>query len=101
MARKYKISLDKAIKDLPKDQLNLLLFGDQNITNNLGLDLNDENIPDTYTGSYEGIVSMLKRWFTSSQSTDVLKGWVEQFMQLNTCTACNGARLKKESLWFK
>jgi excinuclease ABC subunit A len=100
-ARKYKISLDKSIKELPKDQLNLLLFGDKNITNNLGLDLNDENIPDTYTGSYEGIVPMLKRWFTSSQSTDVLKGWVEQFMQLNTCEDCHGARLKKESLWFK
>jgi excinuclease ABC subunit A len=67
----------------------------------LELDLNDEAIPDTYTGSYEGIVSMLKRWFTSSQSTDHLKGWVESFMELNTCSACNGAKLRKESLWFK
>jgi excinuclease ABC subunit A len=65
------------------------------------LDLNDEEIPDTYTGSYEGIVPMLKRWFTSSQSTDVLKGWVEHYMELSTCEACGGARLKKESLWFK
>ena len=100
-ARKHKISLDKALKDLPQEQLDLLLFGDKNITNSLGLDLNDEDIPDTYTGSYEGIVSMLKRWFTSSQSTDHLKGWVESFMELNTCSACNGAKLRKESLWFK
>lgn len=100
-ARKHKINLDKSIDSLTKEQLDLLLFGDKNISSSLGLDLNDENIPDTYTGSYEGIVPMLKRWFTSSQSTDVLKGWVEQYMQLNTCTACNGARLKKESLWFK
>jgi len=99
--RKHKISLDKPIKDLSKDQLNLILFGDQQITHSLELDLNDENIPDAYTGSYEGIVSMLKRWFTSTQSTDHLKGWVESFMELNTCTACNGAKLKKESLWFK
>jgi excinuclease ABC subunit A len=100
-ARKHKISLDKALKDLPKEQLDLLLFGDKNITSSLDLDLNDEDIPDTYTGSYEGIVSMLKRWFTSSQSTDHLKGWVESFMELNTCSACNGAKLRKESLWFK
>jgi excinuclease ABC subunit A len=100
-ARKHKISLDKALKDLPQEQLDLLLFGDKNITNSLGLDLNDEAIPDTYTGNYEGIVSMLKRWFTSSQSTDHLKGWVESFMELNICTACNGAKLRKESLWFK
>jgi excinuclease ABC subunit A len=100
-ARKHKISLDKAIKDLPKDQLDLLLFGDKSITSSLDLDLNDEDIPDTYTGSYEGIVSMLKRWFTSSQSTDHLKGWVESFMELNTCSTCNGAKLRKDSLWFK
>jgi len=100
-ARKHKISLDKAIKDLPKDQLDLLLFGDKSMTSSLDLDLNDEAIPDTYTGSYEGIVSMLKRWFTSSQSTDHLKGWVESFMELNTCSTCNGAKLRKDSLWFK
>jgi excinuclease ABC subunit A len=100
-ARKHKISLDKPLKDLSKDQMDLILFGDQQITNSLELDLNDEAIPDTYTGSYEGIVSMLKRWFTSSQSTDHLKGWVESFMELNTCSACNGAKLRKESLWFK
>ena len=100
-AKKYKISLDKPITSLTKEQLDLILFGDKNISNSFDLDLNDESIPDTFTGSYEGIVPMLKRWFTSSQSTEVLKGWVEQFMELNTCTVCNGAKLKKESLWFK
>ena len=100
-ARKHKISLDKPISELPKEQLDLILFGDKDISSTLDLDLNDENIPDTYTGSYEGIVPMLKRWFTSSQSTEVLKAWVEQFMELNICPTCEGARLRKESLWFK
>jgi len=100
-ARKHKISLDKAVKDLSKEQLQLVLFGDNNSAEDFGLDLNDENIPDAYTGSYEGIVPMMKRWFTSSQSTDHLKSWVETYMELNTCNACSGARLKKESLWFK
>ena len=100
-SRKHKISLDKAIKDLSKEQLQLVLFGDHNGVEDLGLDLNDDTIPDAYTGSYEGIVPMMKRWFTSSQSTEHLKSWVETYMELNTCTACGGARLKKESLWFK
>jgi len=43
----------------------------------------------------------MKRWFTSSQSTDHLKAWVEGYMELNTCPTCEGARLRKESLWFK
>jgi excinuclease ABC subunit A len=100
-AKKNKISLDKPVSELTAQQLDLVLFGDGSITNTLELDMNDENIPDVYTGSYEGIIPMLKRWFTSSQSTDMLKGWVEKFMQLAECPACNGARLKKESLWFK
>ena len=100
-ARKYKINLDKPIKDLPKGQLDLLLYGDQEINPALQIDMDDETVPQTYTGSYEGIIPMLKRWFTSSSSTDMLRGFVEKFMVLAPCTTCEGARLKKESLWFK
>ena len=100
-ARKYKIDLGKPINQLSTEQVNLLLFGDKNISNTLEIDLNDENIPETFTGSYEGIINMLKRWFTSSQSNDGLKSWVEKFMELSTCPTCNGTRLRKESLWFK
>ena len=50
---------------------------------------------------YEGIVNMLRRWFSSASTSDALRAWVEKFMQLKTCGACDGKRLKKESLWFK
>jgi excinuclease ABC subunit A len=100
-ARKHKINLDKPIKDLAKGQLDLLLYGDQEINPALQIDMDDETVPQTYTGSYEGIIPMLKRWFTSSSSTDMLRGFVEKFMVLAPCTTCEGARLKKESLWFK
>ena len=65
------------------------------------MDVNDETIPHEYTGSYEGIIPMLKRWFASSTSTEALREWVQQFMTFTNCTTCNGQRLKKESLWFK
>ena len=100
-AKKHKINLDISIKDLPAAQLNLLLYGDGIANPSFDVDINDETIPDTYTGNYEGIIPMLKRWFSSSYSTEALRGWVEKFMQLKTCSACNGKRLKKESLWFK
>ncbi len=100
-SKKNKISLDKPLNQLTTEQINLLLYGDQSISSSLELDMNDENIPNEYTGSYEGIIPMLKRWFTSTQSNEGLKSWVEKFMELSTCTTCNGARLKQESLWFK
>lgn len=100
-ARRYKINLDKPLKDLPKEQLDLLLYGDQQINASLELDLSDESVPLEYTGSYEGIIPMLKRWFASPQSGESLREWVEKFMHLKTCDTCSGSRLRKESLWFK
>jgi excinuclease ABC subunit A len=100
-AKKYKIKLDVPVSKLPKEQLDLLLFGDKNINPSLEVDADDDTVPDAYTGSYEGIIPMLKRWFSSSHSTENLREWVQQFMTLKTCSTCNGARLKKESLWFK
>ncbi len=100
-SKKYKINLAKPIIDLPEDQLKLLLYGDQNINGDLNLDLSDETVPTEYTGAYEGIVPMLKRWFSSPNSNEGLRTWVEKYMQLSDCTTCNGTRLKKESLWFK
>jgi excinuclease ABC subunit A len=100
-AKKHKINLDKPLKDLPEDQLDLLLYGDQQINPALELDLSDETVPLEYTGSYEGIIPMLKRWFAAPQSGEALREWVEKFMQLKKCDTCNGTRLRKESLWFK
>ncbi len=97
-AKKYKINLDKPIKDLPESQLNLLLYGDGNANKSFDVDVNDETIPESYTGTYEGIIPMLKRWFSSSYSTEALRLWVEKYMELKKCETCNGARLKKESL---
>lgn len=100
-AKQHKIKLDKPIKELSKEQLDLLLYGDKNINPSLEVDANDDTVPHEYTGSYEGIIPMLKRWFISSNSTEALREWVQQFMTFTTCATCNGQRLKKESLWFK
>ena len=100
-AKKHGINLGTPLKDLPTKQLDLLLYGDKEINAGLELDLSDETIPMEYTGSYEGIIPMLKRWFAAPQSGESLKDWVEKFMQLKECESCHGARLKKESLWFK
>ncbi|MES2777715.1 MAG: excinuclease ABC subunit UvrA [Bacteroidota bacterium] len=100
-AKKHKISLEKPVKDLPEGQMELLLFGENNAATGLDMDMSDDTIPDQYTGSYEGIIPMLKRWFSSTNSNDGLREWVETYMTLQICPTCEGTRLKKESLWFK
>lgn len=100
-AKKNKIRLDTPINKLTQAQLDILLYGDKDINASLEVDTDDETVPDIYTGSYEGIIPMLKRWFSSTHSTEALREWVQQFMTMKPCVTCNGARLKKESLWFK
>jgi len=99
-AKKYKISLTKTIKDLTQEQMDLLLYGDGGALKTMDLDGADDTIPDYYSGGYEGIIPMLKRWYLSTQSNEGLRDWVERFMEVQACSNCNGNRLKKESLWF-
>ncbi len=102
IAKKNKISLDKPIKDLPAASLNMILYGNADGPGAEALEVDDEIISGTpYEGAFEGIIPMLKRWFAGNGSTEVLREWVEQFMELKKCSSCNGARLKQESLWFK
>lgn len=101
LAKKSKFSLDTPIKDLPKKQLNLVLYGSETEPEEEILDFETVNTGENiYWAEFEGVVTQLKRWFAGS-SSDSIRQWVEQFMELKPCATCNGARLKKESLWFK
>ncbi|MEO8405303.1 MAG: excinuclease ABC subunit UvrA [Chitinophagaceae bacterium] len=97
IAKKNKISLTKPIKDIPKKGLNLLLYGNEE---GIEVEIDFENISFDPQAPYEGIVNMLRRWFNNGHS-EGLREWAEGYMQLKPCDSCGGARLKKESLWFK
>lgn len=100
LAKKNKIPLNIPIKDIPAKQLNILLYGNED-----GVVTYIDDEAETYhehvaQHSYEGIVNMVLRWFNETTS-EAIRDWAEGYMQLNTCPVCEGARLKKESLWFK
>ncbi len=104
IARKNKISLQTSLKQMPKNSLNLLLFGNEEGTES-EIEFNNgqagfENINLDRQSPYEGIVNMLRRWFNNGYSEN-LRDWAESYMELKPCASCNGTRLKKESLWFK
>jgi excinuclease ABC subunit A len=101
LAKKHKFSMDVAVKDMPKKALNLVLYGNETGSEEEHLDFDSIGVDaKMYTEEFEGIVPQLKRWFAAS-SSDSVRQWTEKFMELKTCTTCNGARLKIESLSFK
>lgn len=99
LARRNKFSLDIPINEMPATGLNLILFGTAEGASATSLDFDENDLPGG-TAEYEGLIPMLKRWFGAS-GTDSLREWVEKFMELKTCDACGGSRLRKESLWFR
>lgn len=100
IAKKNKIPLNKPISDMNPKHLNILLYGNEEGVITYA-ESDEVNYAETVTEhNYEGIVNMLLRWFNETTS-EPIRDWAEAYMQLNTCPECNGARLKKESLWFK
>lgn len=97
VAKKNKISLTKPIKDIPSKALNILLYGNEE---GIETEIDFENVSNEQHDAYEGIVNMLNRWFNNGHREE-LRNWAENYMQLKPCESCGGARLKKESLWFK
>ena len=97
VAKKNKVSLTKPIDAIPPKALNILLYGNEAGEEQ---EIDFENLKFDPEAPFEGVVNMLKRWFNSGYS-EGLREWAEGFMQLQPCSECGGARLKKESLWFK
>jgi excinuclease ABC subunit A len=100
VAKKYKINLDTPIRELNEKSMNIILYGNES-GGTLEVDMNEELSGTMYASNYEGIVPMLKRWFASPSAGEGVRQWAEKFMVMNTCSTCNGTRLKNESLWFK
>ncbi len=104
IAKKYKINLEKPLKDLSEKSLNVLLYGketaDDGMNDSVDMDLQQSD-STFYDTEYEGVVNMVKRWFSATNTSEYVRDWAEKFMQLKTCETCNGTRLRKESLWFR
>ncbi len=104
IAKKFKINLDKPVKDLSQKALNVLLYGQEVIDENMNesVDMDIESVDKSiYETEYEGVVNMVKRWFSANNTSEYIRDWAEKFMQLKPCDTCNGTRLRKESRWFK
>jgi len=98
VCKKYKIDMDKPIKNLKKKDLDIILYGTEeaikfNITSKSG------NITNK-TAPYEGIISNLERRYMETSSTWI-REWLENYMVELECPTCHGARLKEEVLCVK
>ncbi len=99
ISKKYNFTFATPINELPEKALEVILYGGDGkfeIRSSAGSSRQEY----TYNLAYEGLVSMLERWYETSTSEKIRK-WAEEFMTVDKCPSCDGFRLKKESLHFK
>jgi len=97
VSKKYNFSFATPVKDISKAALDTILYGgDSTFEVQMGYGGSDQS----YNLAYEGLVKMLERWYENS-SSEKIRRWAEDFMTIDTCPECNGARLKRESLCFR
>jgi excinuclease ABC subunit A len=97
VAKKYNFTFSTPICDIPKEAMHTILYGGGN---KAALQKAYGGNDYTYNLAAEGLVAMLKRWYAESDS-DKVRDWAADFMAIVPCGECNGARLRKESLYFK
>ncbi len=95
LLKQFKVSLTTPLEKFPQEAIDMMLYG------------SEEPVPvpsKKYEGSewntkYEGIVTFLKR--QQETGSDKIQEWLKDFMVINTCPTCEGARLRKEALHIK
>ncbi len=95
LAKKYKFKLNTPVKDLPKEVLDVILYGTGG--EKLTLHYDQPRGQGTLYQAFEGIVNNLERRYRETQS-DAMKRELEECMSQCPCPTCQGKRLKKESL---
>lgn len=98
MAKEYNFSLDTPIKDLPREVIDLILFGTKG--KKLKIAYVKDGVKAIYSYAFDGEINSLKRRHNETNS-DYIKGEIEQYMSNNSCPKCKGARLKGEALSVK
>ena len=97
IAQKYDFKITDAIENIPKEAMDIILYGGNEkfsvVSKVMG-------ITKDYKIDFEGISNFIKNQYDNSDSASI-KRWAKEFMDENNCPDCEGARLRKESLYFK
>ena len=95
VSERYDIDLDMPIKDMPREKLDIILYGSSDI-----LEFNyvsSSGNTRTTRDFYEGIINNLERRYIETKS-GWIRDWIGQFMVDMECPTCSGARLDSSVL---
>ena len=97
IGERFKFTLDTPIEKISKKAINVILNG---TTENFDLESKIMGVTHNYEIDFEGITNFITNQYKESTSTTI-KRWAKGFMNENSCSSCNGSRLRVESLHYK
>lgn len=91
----HKLSLTTPLNKIPEEVIQILLYGAEE-----EIEVQSVKYPGTtWSTQFEGVVSYLQK--QQDYGTEKMQQSVDDFITTRICPSCQGARLKKESLYFK
>ena len=94
----YNIDVNKPLKDIPKSQLDIILYGSKD---KIDFKYTSKSGNVRYvTDYYEGIINKLERLHLETTS-NWRREWIEMYMVESPCPKCHGARLSDMVLSVK
>ena len=98
LAKHFDIDLDMPIDKMPKEKLDILLYGTNELINfkYIAKNGNTRNATDTF----EGIITNLERRYVETKS-GWIRDWISNYITDLECPTCHGARLDKSILSVK
>jgi excinuclease ABC subunit A len=91
----YGFDINSPIDKLSPHVLEIILYGTKG--ERIKVNYDREYGSGSFRTHFEGIINSIERRYKETQS-EGMKQYYEQFMSLNPCPVCLGARLKRESL---
>ncbi|MCL2760461.1 MAG: excinuclease ABC subunit UvrA [Desulfuromonadales bacterium] len=99
LAKAYKFDIRTPFRKLPQNVKDAILYGSDGKKIEFWWE-EDNGKRHTYLKPFEGVLNNLERRYKESESETVRED-LEKYMNVMPCPTCNGARLKKESLFVK
>ncbi len=93
--KKYKISIKKPVAEIPREVLDIILYGSKET-----IQVASTKYPGTdWHTTFEGIIPFMQKMMNESSSS--VQEHYAEYLSSQLCPECNGTRLKKEALYFK
>lgn len=98
IAEHFDFDLKDPINTIPKNALEVILHGGKAHFEKYS---STSKVTKKFNYNFEGVATFIEDTFHQKESSAALKRWAKKYMNKKPCEACEGSRLKKESLYYK